>query len=271
MTSIARGWVIGFIVAFAAFTTLAYTTYQLNLDLQDASELTGYAMFAVLVFLTLYNVRKRLPGVTLGRTERWAQWHVSVGAFSVALFWLHTGSVWPDGLYERLLAIAFYGVSAAGFVGYALQRILPRRLALSGNDVIFERIPDEIARLRDEAQNLVLRCTEDLKSETLARHYAETLAWYFRRPRFRLGHLFASETATFWINQNFDSVRRYLSESETRYLDQLRAIAIRKSRIDLQYSLQAVLKLWPLVHVPFSVALALLVLWHLLIVNIYAV
>ncbi|MCH9675658.1 MAG: hypothetical protein K0U93_29745 [Gammaproteobacteria bacterium] len=251
------------------YCAVAVPAWLLAVELREPNELTGYALFAVICFLGLYHTRKRFSGSKLMSAEHWASAHVVGGLLSLALFWLHIGTLWPTGFYEILLGLAFYAVTAVGIVGYALQKFLPRRLSLSGSEIIFERIPTELHRLRTQAEAIVLDCAQTNGSDTLARHYSETMAWYFNRPRFRIGHLVGSQLATFWIDQNYETVKRYLNESERASLDALRAVALRKAGIDLQYALQLVLRAWPLVHVPIAVALFTLMVWHLVLVNVY--
>ena len=66
------------------------------------------------------------------------------------------------------------------------------------------------------------------------------------------------------------ALRRYLNETERGVLDQVEQLAFRKNQLDAHFALQSVLKLWLFVHIPAAVLLLALALWHLLVVNIYA-
>ena len=58
-------------------------------------------MLAAILFLALYNVRKKLPFLPLGSSTAWLQWHLYVGIGSVGVFALHAGLRWPTGCWKR--------------------------------------------------------------------------------------------------------------------------------------------------------------------------
>ncbi len=51
--------------------------------------LTGWALLAGIFVLTIYNVRKKLPFLPLGKSETWLQIHVYLGFFTTLLFLIH--------------------------------------------------------------------------------------------------------------------------------------------------------------------------------------
>jgi len=185
-------------------------------------------------------------------------------------FWLHTGVIWPKGLYEQILTGFFYLITINGIVGYLLQRIYPLRLTETGVEIVYERIPKEIVTLREQSESLVLACTKSTSSDTLAKHYMDTLDWFFRRPRFFLSHVLGGQKGRYWIRQQFDAVRRYLNDAESDYLDQLIQLARLKNKVDLHYSLQFMMKGWLFIHLPLTLGLIVLAIWHLVLVHVYA-
>ena len=62
-------------------------------------------------------------------------------------------------------------------MGYFIEKIYPRRLTGTGIEIIYERIPIELADIRDECERLILECTKTTKSDTVARYYVETFDW----------------------------------------------------------------------------------------------
>src|SRR5437764_61021 len=68
------------------------------------SYLTGWVLFAAMVLLTIYNARKKLPFLPLGRSESWLQIHIYVGFFTVVLFLIHLNFRTPTGWFEGTLA-----------------------------------------------------------------------------------------------------------------------------------------------------------------------
>lgn len=255
------------LVLWAAVTALAWHAER---SLGKASVITGYALFAVILSLGFLKVRKRLLVLPLGTVREWMLGHIVLGAVSVPLYFQHTGSLWPGGRYEQAIAVAFYVVTLSGITGYLLQRLLPRRLADIEGEVIYERIPAEVAALRQEVEELILKAVKELGSDTLGRYYTESLEWFFWRPRFLAGHVLGSGRSASWIRGRITALRRYLNEGERAYLGRIEELALRKSRLDAHYALQGVLKFWLFLHVPASALLVLLACWHLLVVNIYA-
>ena len=259
-------WLVA-LLAWAGVTTLAWHAER---SLGKASVITGYALFAVILALAFFKARKRLLVLPLGTVRDWMLGHVVLGFLSVLLYFQHTGTLWPGGHYEQAIAIVFYAVAVSGIAGYALQRVLPHRLADLEGEVIYERIPAEVAALREEVEELILKAVKELGSDTLGRYYTESLEWFFWRPRFLTAHLLGSGRSVGWIRGRITALRRYLNDGERAYLARIEEIALRKNRLDAHYALQSVLKFWLFLHVPASVLLVLLGCWHLLVVNIYA-
>jgi hypothetical protein len=243
---------------------------QIHLQLGHPAFVTGWWLLVVMLFLAAFNVRKRLAMLPLGRASIWLHWHVVGGFLSLALFWLHTRTLWPTGLHEQALALMFYLLNLSGIVGWILQRIYPRQLTDTGLELIYEHIPAEVARLRTSAETLVLQCTRETGSDTLARHYLETLHWFFRRPRFFTNHaMLGGKKARSWLRQKCGVVRPYLNEAERGFLDRLAALAERKADVDFHYAAQSLMKRWLLLHLPLAAVTLLLALWHILLVCAY--
>lgn len=228
---------------------------------------TGIALLTLVLFLAAFNARKRLSMLPLGSATAWLSLHAAGGALAIGLYFLHAGTLWPLGFYPRALAGLFYLVSASGIVGFVMQRTYPRLLTATEVEVIYERIPQEIARLREEAEALVLRCTQETGSDTLARYYLENLDWFFRRPRFVWSHALGSDQrGRRWARQQVATVRRYLDQKEREYLDRLARLAYHKNGVDFHYGAQSAMKGWLFAHLPLTAAFLVLAAWHLALV-----
>ena len=258
------------LAAFAVWLPISLLAWRAERNLGNAAPVTGYTLFAALLFLAAFNLRKRFTVLPLGTVRAWMVAHGVVGLVSIPLYLQHSGGLWPGGFYERGIALAFYAVLLSGFAGYALERLIPRRLTDLDFEVIYERIPSEIAELRERCEALVLKAMQELGSDTLGRYYYESLDWYFWQPRFLLSHLVGGRRAGRWIRGHISALRRYLNEHERACLDQVEDLALRKSQLDAHLVLQGALRYWLFLHVPAAVLLLVLVLWHLLVVNIYA-
>ncbi|NKB56700.1 MAG: hypothetical protein GKS00_10220 [Alphaproteobacteria bacterium] len=259
------------VIGIATFAVVAWYARFTWLELGNPSIVTGYTLLVLMLMLGFFNIRKRLSMVPVGRTSLLLAFHVAAGLLAIALFWLHTGTLWPTGSYERILAVLFYLVSLTGILGYIILRSLPRRLTQTGIEVVYERIPAELGEIREKVEALTLECTEKTGSDTVAQHYIGTLNWFFRRPRFGLSHLVGGDAAGHWLRGPGGAARRYLNDVEKEYFDQILELGTLKILVDRHYACQDLMKKWLLVHVPLSMAVILVSIWHLLLVNVYAI
>jgi len=257
-------------VAIALWLLVAAVAYRAERRLGHGAVITGYALFLVMLALGAFNVRKRLPALPLGAARAWMLAHAAMGGVAIPLYFQHSGGLWPAGHYEQLIAVAFYATAVSGILGYFLEWLLPRRLTDLGGEVVFDRIPAEIAALRERTEVLIVEAMQEAGSSTLGRYYSESLDWFFWRPRFLVSHLVGANRSARWIRGHISALRRYLNEHERQALDRVEALAQRKSQLDAHYVLQGTLKLWLFVHVPAAVLLLALALWHLMVVNVYA-
>ena len=112
-----------------------------ELSFRRTAFLSGWMLLVTLLVLVLYNLRKKLTYPPLLKSASWLQIHAYVGLLSIALFLMHIGFRIPDGRLESVLALLFVGVAGSGVVGLFLSRAIPPRLAVRGQEVLFERIP----------------------------------------------------------------------------------------------------------------------------------
>ena len=143
------------IVTFGLVTWYARTTW---LQLGNPAIVTGYTLLCLMLLLGFFNIRKRLSMVPVGSSSLWLAFHVVAGVLAIAMFWLHTGTIWPEGTYEQILTVLFYLVSLTGILGFIILRGLPRRLTQTGIEVMYERAPAEIGEIRDKVEVLTLEC-----------------------------------------------------------------------------------------------------------------
>lgn len=256
-------------LAIVIFAWLFWDARTAWLSLDRPEIIPGYALAGLMVILAFFNARKRLSMVPLGRGAFWTIGHGIGGILAVALFFLHTGSLWPTGSYEQVLAGSFYLVSISGILGYWMQRVVPRRLTENGQEVIWERIPEEIAEIRESAEKQALECVDKTSSDTLVRHYTETLAWFFRRPRFLFNHFLGMQRGRAWLERELTMIERYLGDDEKAYLEEIRALAEIKIRLDFAYAVNGITKLWLLFHVPMAAAVVVTMIWHIILVHVY--
>ena len=258
---------LGALVVLVAMLVYSHRVWMTN---GDPAILSGYVLVVLMVLLGLFSTRKRLSMMPAVRVAFWTVAHTVGGILAIGLFWIHVrGALWPTGVYEQVLATLFYVVSLSGLIGWAIQKVSPGRLTQSGIEVIYDRIPAELADIRDQIEAIVLQATEETGSDTLARHYLESLSWFFGRPRFFLSHAFGGQGGYAWIQRELRAVGRYVDAGEHAHLDRIGDLAMLKNRVDFHYAVQGLMKLWLFVHVPLAAALLALALWHVILVHVY--
>jgi hypothetical protein len=99
------------LAALILFAAMAFAAVQIRKALGEPAFVTGWFLFGALIGLGAFNARKKLAMIPLGNAALWLELHVAGGFLALALFWLHTRTLWPHGLYEQALA-AFSIVSA---------------------------------------------------------------------------------------------------------------------------------------------------------------
>ncbi|MEO8615351.1 MAG: hypothetical protein ABI600_09435 [Luteolibacter sp.] len=232
--------------------------------------LSGWVLFAAMLFLTFFNLRKRIPFLRVGSASFWMQLHLYVGVFSGALFFVHIGWTWPAGTFHQLLAWCYVIVFVTGVLGLWISRTFPRKLTVAGYETPFERIPHARASLREEAEALVLAGVDGQISPVIAEFYTKKLGVFFTNSCNRWAHLRQSRAPQAAHVSQFDEVRRYAKKGEGEMLEKLRDLVARKHMLDYQYSLQSALRLWLFAHIPLSYALLIFSVLHIILVHAFS-
>ena len=232
--------------------------------------LSGWVLFAAMLFLTFFNLRKRVPFLRLGSTALWLQLHLYVGVFSGALFFVHIDWSWPAGNFHQLLASCYVFVFVTGVLGLWISRAFPRMLTVAGYETPFERIPHVRRNLREEAETLVLAGVDGRTSPVIAEFYAKNLGMFFTRPCNRWSHLRQSRAPQAAHASQFDEVQRYAKKDEGEMLDKLRDLVARKHMLDYQHALQSALRLWLFAHIPLSYSLLIFSVLHIVLVHAFS-
>ena len=228
--------------------------------------LSGWALLAVMLFLALYNGRKKLPFLPLGSSELWLQLHVWIGYFALALFLIHLQFRVPSGWFEIALAFLFGIVMASGVFGLVLSRQIPKRLTTLGGEVLFERIPAHRQKVLERAEKLALTSSSETQAPTLLDFYTKNLRDFFASKPSFWRNLMGTERSLFRMLEKVEDLRRYTNTREKEILAELAELAREKHRLEYHYSLQGVLKAWLFVHIPFTYSLLLFSFVHVLLI-----
>ncbi len=268
MTFAARRWILGTMtMAFAAIG--ATWLLSLSLSLRDTAFVSGWVLLGVILFLTLYNARKKLTYPPLLKSSTWLQMHLYVGLLSIVLFLFHIGLRIPNGVIEVSLALLFVGVAGTGVIGIALSRIIPGRLTIHGNEVLFERIPRYRRQLREKAEAIVVKSVEG-GAMTLANFHSRRLADYFGGPCNALGQLLHPTRRVRQLQQELRAQERDLDADDVELVGELAELVAAKNDLDSHRAGQGVLKLWLFVHIPLTFAMLAFIAVHTVLVHAFA-
>jgi hypothetical protein len=230
--------------------------------LLPARLISGLVLFAVILLLALFNARKKLPFLPLRKASVWLQIHIYAGLFAMALFLIHVHFKPPRGWLETALAVLFVAVSLSGVFGLAISRWIPARLALRGENVVFERIPALRWKIKQEVEALALASVPQTHSTTIADFYERRLRSYFERPHSLWGELPGYSKSLHVLLSEVEDLDRYLNAEERKLMAQIAEFIRIKENLDFQLAAQGLLKLWLFVHIPLSYALILIGLVH---------
>jgi len=228
--------------------------------------LTGWALLAVILLLTLYNGRKKLSFLPLLSSEEWMQFHIYAGLLTGVLFAVHINYRMPAGWFQGLLASLYLLVMASGLFGLFLSRTIPKRLTTRGGEVLFERIPAVRHQVEQQAQMLALQSVGESKSSTIADFYLRELKDFFSGPRNSSAHLSENASPVNHILTKISDVNRFLNDQERATLDKIAALVRQKDGLDYHYAHQGLLKVWPFTHIPLPYSLLRFTLVHIVLV-----
>ncbi|MFA6960567.1 MAG: hypothetical protein WC205_07455 [Opitutaceae bacterium] len=231
---------------------------------------SGFLLFALIILLTLFNARKKLPFLPLLKASHWLQFHAYAGWLSVVVFLLHIDWRIPHGTLEQILAAVFVVVAGSGIFGMILSRMLPPRITRSGDPIIFERIPGLRRRLLEHTDALVLKAEETTGSTSLADFYGKHLRRYLdHQPAWFLA-MRNLDRRNSSISTELKSIQRYLNADELAVSAELADIIEAKRDLDFQYSAQRLLKTWLFIHIPLTYSLLILGVVHACIALSYS-
>lgn len=241
---------------------VAYWLRWIDLELGRPTFASGYLLYGLVVFLALFNLRKKLPTLPLGNASMWLQVHIYAGLVAGAVFGLHLAWRVPNGWLECLLAMSFMMTFVSGVVGLVVSRRVPHLLNRVREQVVYERTPMVRRMLAERSRAAVLESVSVSGATTLADFYAERLFDFFARPR-PLGYFFRpSSTRRKRLLADMQQLGRYLSVPERQACERLFAMVRKKDDLDFQEIQQRRVKLWLFGHITLTYVLLALATWH---------
>jgi len=295
-----RGWFIFSVLLFGASTAI-YVLYAISAPHgpRGGSPIGlafGIIGFAFMIFAGLLAARKQVPVWRLGRAQAWMRGHLWLGLLALPMILFHGGFHFGGLLTSILLWLLIITV-VSGVFGAVLQHYVPRMMLES---VPLETIYDEIDRirmqLRAEAEGFVedlcgpipeavgVAAEEGLRAggyasmrprgggvaqfglteeevEPIRAFYNSELLPFLINPRGRDSRL-SDETRS---QGAFSKLRMLVPATAHPAIANLEHLCDEERQLTRQARLHRLLHLWLLAHIPLSLALLLLSVFHVVI------
>jgi hypothetical protein len=242
---------------------------RMRTRLESPSYFTGWLLLGSLVFLALFQVRKKIPAPPLGGAATWLQLHIYTGLGTAGLYAIHTPLRWPNGKLEGLLALLYGATFLSGLIGLYWTRSLPKRLSRLGQEVIYERIVGIRGRLRERAQAAVLDVVRSGGATTLGEFYSSRLHDYFSMHRGWRYRLAPSSQLRKSLLAELTEATRYLSDNERKTAEELFALVRERDDLDYAEALQWRLKAWLFAHIALTYPLLIAAGLHALTAHLF--
>lgn len=228
--------------------------------------ISGWVLFLIVIFLHLFNIRKMVPFLPLGNMSLWMQSHIYIGIFSIIVFIIHLDGNLPGGVIGIILTGMFLFLFFGGILGLIIYTLFPRRLAIRGDEVIFERIPAIRNALQDKIKNLIVRSFMVAESTSISAFHQQQLKKYLEGPKDFWHHILNSNKPYSKIRYLMNSFERYLNDEEKKIFREIRELVLIKTNLDYHHAGQTILRYWLFFHIPVSYLIILIATLHLIIV-----
>lgn len=233
---------------------LSYFCIVLNQNLRHSSHWSGHVLMASLLYLAAFNLRKKLPFLpVLGSAAMWMQIHIYVGLSTFLMFGFHVSWRIPNGQFESFLSLLYFSVAFSGVYGLYITRVLPRRLTMVGEEVIYERIPFYRKKIADEAKALAIQCTGSV--DIIPKFYLRKLLPFFEKPRNLAYIIYPTGRRRRRLISELEELDRYLEKDQRDVNRKLATFVRKKDDLDYHHAIQGRLKIWMFVHVGLTYGL----------------
>lgn len=257
------------LVTIAVLIVISFVVYSQNRNLHHSSFTTGYLLFGAIIFLTLFNLRKKLPFLpSIGSAATWMQAHIYVGLSTFVIFAFHIGWKIPNGMFETFLAMLYLSVALSGVYGLYVTRVMPKRLSALQEEIIYERIPGFRIQIARQTRELVLQACET--TDVLAKFYVNKLAMFFEQPRGLAYMISPTGHRRRHLISEIQNLDRYLGPDQRKIGEQLKVLVKQKDDLDFHSAIQGRLKFWLFLHIGMTYSLVIVGILHGIMAHAFA-
>lgn len=230
--------------------------------------LYGTIGFALILLLSFFGIRKRWYRSRFGTVEQWLQSHIWLGVLVLVILLFHTGGRFQDKVaVATLIAVAI--VVASGIVGAVLYVTVPRMLTEVESNLTVEEISDQLnqgarsmARIASGRSAPFQRIHDELVKQSTPGGLA---GW-----RLLLSGLGRRKTSD---GADWPKLIALVPKEEQDELRQMLVLSRQRKelllRLIFQQRYKNVLEFWLYIHIPFTVALLIMSVVHVVAVFYY--
>ena len=227
----------------------------------------GIAGLLLILLLAFFGVRKRWYRSTWGTVEQWLQSHIWLGVLALIVLVFHTGMRFHDKIAVTTLVLTAI-VVLSGIFGAVLYATVPRMLTEVESNLTVEEISDNLNQLAGRMARIASGRSAPFQKihDQLIRESRPGLmaGWRLLLARMRR----RSQQKGEWEN-----LLRLVPKEEQQELQELLVASRQRKefllRLIYQQRYKNILEFWLYIHVPFTIALLVFAVLHLVGVFYY--
>jgi predicted membrane channel-forming protein YqfA (hemolysin III family) len=256
-------------VALLIATTASYIYYSRKEFPHGGSRFGlayGIAGTLLILLLAFFGIRKRWYRSTFGTMEQWLQSHIYLGVLAMVILLFHTGGRFHDTIaVTTLLLVAI--VVASGILGAVLYVTVPRLLTEVESNLTVDEVSDQLNQLAKQMARIASG-----KSAPFQRIYDQLMRE--SKPGWLAGwRLLFARGKVKPAAGDWSSLIALVPRDEQDELRQMLVVSRQRKelliRLVYQQRYKNVLESWLYVHVPFTIALLIFAVVHVVAVFYY--
>ena len=225
----------------------------------------GIAAATLMVIAALYPLRRRLAIWPLRSAQAWLQFHLYGSTLAAIFVLIHVGFRWPAGQFGWWMLGLTLWTTASGIAGVMLQKWVPALMADQLTvEAIFERIPELVASRYHEAEALMKDAPD-----VMQRFYSTQVRPGLAQLTPSWAYLVDAHSGQERRLSAFRHIEAFIPNEHRDRLADLQTLVIEKMELDAHFTLQRLLRIWPIVHVPPAMLLLAAIVIHVAAVVYY--
>jgi len=226
---------------------------------------SGIAAALLMLLAALYSFRRRLMVRPLTTAQDWLQLHVYGSVVAAVFVLIHTGFGLPHGTFGWTLWLLTMWTTLTGICGVFIQKWVPSVLGTQLTvEAIYERIPELVEQLVMQADALVAGAPD-----VLQRFHATHVRPLLQPAAPSWSYVFDVHAGRERWQAPFRQIEAHVGEPDRGKIADLESIVGEKMQLEAHLTLQRLLRLWPLTHVPAALLLLVAIVLHIAAVWYY--